>query len=281
MFADDVQIYSISESPEKELSKFRICLENITKWATTNYLKLNEDKSKFMIVSNSSATTDILQFNDVDSKLEKVVKNLGFPIDRTLNFNAQINQVCRKGFNLLRNLWKISSKLNNIDLKTRLITSCLFPHIDYCNSLYACLPNKYIHKLQRLMNAAVRFIFNFRRFERISISEHLKKLHFLPVKYRVDFKVCSLVYKIMIGAAPEYLANLIRPKTSLPSLRVYNDQFLLEVPKPEKENYKNRCFSLYAPKLWNSLPKEIRSACSLLEFQSKLKTHYFSIAYSS
>ena len=238
-----------------------MCLENITKWATTNYLKLNEDKSKFMIVSNSSATTDILQFNDVDFKLEKVVKNLGFLIDRTLNFNAQINQVCRKGFNLLRNLWKISSKLNNIDLKTRLITSCLFPHIDYCNSLYACLPNKYIHKLQRLMNAAVRFIFNFRRFERISISEHLKKLHFLPVKYRVDFKVCSLVYKIMIGAAPEYLANLIRPKTSLPSLRVYNDQFLLEVPKPEKENYKNRCFSLYAPKLWNSLPKEIRSAC--------------------
>ena len=103
MFADDVQIYSVTKNPDEEMRNVQMCLKSITAWSNTNYLKLNEDKSKFMIVSNRTATLDMLPCNN-GFKLEKVVKNLGFLIDKTLNFNAQINQVCRKGFNLLRNL---------------------------------------------------------------------------------------------------------------------------------------------------------------------------------
>ena len=100
------------------------------------------------------------------------------------------------------------------------------------------------------------------------------------VIYRVRFKLCTLIYKCFSGDAPQYLQKLIRPKISLPSLRIYNDHHLLEVTPPAKENYKNHRFSVNAPIIWNSLPREIRSADSLPIFQSKLKTHFFSIAYS-
>ena len=39
-------------------------------------------------------------------------------------------------------------------------------------------------------------------------------------------------------------------------------------------------FKVAAPKLWNSLPEDLRSSNDVSVFKSKLKTHYFSIAYN-
>ena len=279
MFADDVQIYSLCEDPKLEMIKFRKCLADITEWANKNTLKLNNSKSKSLIIAHKNSSIENFLLTDTNTKFEMSVKNLGFIIDRNLNFNSQINQVCRKSFGLLRNLWKISSKLNSVELKTRIIKSCLITHLDYCNALYASLPQVQIRKLQRIMNASVRFIFNLKRFERVSISHYMKQLHFLPVAYRIDFKLCLLVFKCLIGEAPAYLSNLVKPKNSLESLRIYRDQNLLDVPRPSSENYKNRRFSIQAPKVWNFLPIEIRKVKSLNEFQKKLKTYFFSQAY--
>ena len=279
MFADDVQIYTVSENPEQELSKIKKCLTDITAWAKVNFLKLNENKSKFLVISHNSASLDRFLKLDMNTKFESMVKNLGFTIDRNLSLNAQINRVCFKSFNLLRNLWKISSKLNSVELKTRLVKTCLIPHLDYCNSMYSSLPQKQIRKLQRVMNAAVRFVFNLRRYERVSISAYMKRIHFLPVNCRIDFKVCMFVFKCLVGLAPDYMISLVTPKSSLESLRVHSDKNLLQMPHLENENYRNRRFSVYAPKVWNSLPIEIRNSNSLSEFQTKLKTYLFSRAY--
>ena len=64
---------------------------------------------------------------------------------------------------MIRQLWQISVKLNNITLKTQMVHACILSRTDYCNSLYIDLPKQEIKKLQRLMNAAVRFIFNIKR----------------------------------------------------------------------------------------------------------------------
>ena len=84
----------------------------------------------------------------------------------------------------------------------------------------------------------------------------------------------------MYKCAPEYLQRMLQPKESLNSLRISNDKFLLNVPNLDKANYKNRRFSICAPRIWNSLPIEIRSASTLKLFMSKLKTYYFTDAYS-
>ena len=281
MFADDIQIYCTvdGENLEKKKADLINCLNDIVKWSKSNYLKLNEDKTKFLVVSKKMPP--ILQSMIANSSfnMEKVVKNLGFIVDRSLNFSAQINQVCRKGFNLLRNLWRISAKLHDVQLKIQIVTSCLLPHIDYCNSLYACLPQKQIKKLQRLMNSSIRFIFSLRRFDQVSISSYARKCHFLPVQYRVNFKICMVTYKCLNNLAPDYLQDLISRKQSLESLRINSDKFLLYAPRLDVAEYKNRRFETYAPRVWNSLPHDIRSSNSLAIFQNKLKTFYFSQAY--
>ena len=110
------------------------------------------------------------------------VKNLGFILDENLEMSKQINLVCGQGYGMLRNLWKISKKVTDKNLRTQLVHSGILSKINYCNSLYALLPNVQTKKLQKLINAAVRFILNItgrNRFEHI--TPHLQSLHFLPI----------------------------------------------------------------------------------------------------
>ena len=124
--------------------------------------KLNQNKSKLLVISsrNSKFLSSSSNINHFGFVIESVVKNLGFMFDNCLDYNTQINKVCRNGFYALRNLWRISSKVTDVKLKIQIVNALILSQIDYCNSLYICLPKKQINKLQRLMNAAVRFIFN-------------------------------------------------------------------------------------------------------------------------
>ena len=176
---------------------------------------------------------------------------------------------------MLRQLWRIASKVKSIDLKKTTTCSLLYilSKIDYCNSLYFGLPAKYIKNLQRLINASVRFVFCLKI--GTSTTLYLKRAHLLPVNLRINFKICVLVFKCLNGFAPAYLSCLIKRKVSLQSLRISNDNTLLQLPDVDKRNFKNRCFSKAAPRIWNSLPRSIREIRSLFEFKSCLKTYLF------
>ena len=260
MYADDIQIYLECENVDSMMSLLNSCFREIILWAELNYLKLNNAKTKLLFVTNKcNLHKEILFNNESNFKLESLVKNLGFSIDSSLNLDKQINQVCKRGYYLLHNLWRISSKLTDIKLKIQIIKSCLLCHIDYCNSLYISLPQNKINKLQRLMNAGIRFIYNLRISDDYSITELMKQCHFLPVNARIEFKICVLVYKCLTNQAPSYLQQLLYPKHSLESLRVHSDTSLLYRPKLDSRNYKNRRFSVIGPQIWNKLPLEIRT----------------------
>lgn len=106
----------------------------------------------------------------------------------------------------------------------------------------------------------------------------LESLHWLPVSFRVDFKVLMLTYKALQGQTPHYLSKLLKVYTPRRALRSF-DLDLLSVPPTRMRSMGDRAFSTYAPKLWNSLPKEIRQAASLSAFKTCLKTYYFRLAY--
>ena len=154
----------------------------------------------------------------------------------------------------------------------------ILSRVDYCNSLYICLPAVQTNKLQKLINAATRYIFNItgkKRFQHI--TPYLKELHFLPCKYRVSYKICLLVYKCIYYNSPPYLTELIniRQPNVNRLLRKDNDKLLLSYMPFERQNYRSRGLSCVAPSLWNGLPLQIRNSKSITEFKTKLKTYYF------
>jgi len=81
----------------------------------------------------------------------------------------------------------------------------------YCNRLTT---------VQRVQNAAARLICNLKPCEHVTAS--LKQLHWLPVKQRVQYKLCMIMYSIHFGLAPLYITELVSTvaaQTSRPGLR--------------------------------------------------------------
>ena len=78
--------------------------------------------------------------------------------------------------------------------------------LDYCNSLLFVVPHYQIQRLQRVLNAATRALYLVPKY--IHVTPVLKDLHWLPVKYRIMFKILLLVYKVQHGIAPVYLVSL-------------------------------------------------------------------------
>ena len=148
--------------------------------------------------------------------------------------------------------------------------------LDYCNALYLGASQASISRLQLVQNAAARLLTGTRRQEHI--TPVLASLHWLPVRFRVDFKILLFAFKCLNGLAPTYLSDLLEPYVPSRTLRS-SDQLLLAVPKARLKLRGNRAFAVAAPKLWNDLPLHVRQAPTLLAFKSRLKTHFYSLAF--
>ena len=91
------------------------------------------------------------------------------------------------------------------------------------------------------------------------VTPVLYSLHWLPVQFRIDFKILIITFKAIYGHAPEYICNLIDIKNpSTYGLRS-NSELLLAPPSTKtKKTLGDRAFTNTAPSLWNKLPSEIR-----------------------
>ena len=280
IYADDVQLYT-SCNKNSDFSDLANCLEEIKEWANRNYLKLNDNKTQLLCVSKKSYSSPLptyLKLMGQTLKVENCAKYLGVWLDSRLSISRQINSVCSQGYIMLKNLWRISSKISSICIRTQLIDSCILSRLNFCNALYFNLPNKELYKLQKLLNAGARFIFNiYGKRRQQSITSFLQKLHFLPIKFRVDFKVCLMVYKCLNNQAPEYLKCMLLSQNIDCDKRTRQDydRTGLRIPPVEKLRYKCRSFRYAAPVVWNRLPRSIRESVCIDTFKTRLKTFYF------
>ncbi len=158
----------------------------------------------------------------------------------------------------------------------KVIHAFILSRLDYCNSHYFGISQTAISRLQLVQNAVARLLCGVKKREHI--TPILRSLHWLPVCFRVDFKIVLLVYKSRNGLAPTYLCELLTEYQPIRSLRSSN-QDLLSTPKSRLKCRGDRAFCIAAPRLWNALPLSIRQASSVNIFKSRLKTFLFSKAY--
>ncbi|XP_046560724.1 uncharacterized protein LOC124269737 [Haliotis rubra] len=92
------------------------------------------------------------------------------------------------------------------DASHHLARSMILSRLDYCNSLLGNVNQDLVTKLQRVQNAAVRTITRSRK--RSHITPVLVKLHWLPIKARIEYKILCITYRCIKGSAPSYLTNL-------------------------------------------------------------------------
>ncbi|XP_074533220.1 uncharacterized protein LOC141796151 [Halichoeres trimaculatus] len=277
-YADDTQLY-ISMSPDDTgpIDALFNCILDIKSWMAENFLQLNQGKTEVLIIDPKA------QGEKLFSKLQTLsltpcnqVKNLGVIFDSELNFIPHIKSVTKTGFYHLKNIARVRPFLSRANTET-LMHAFISSRIDYCNALLSGLPKRNISSLQLLQNSAARVLTKTRR--RAHITPVLKSLHWLPVCFRIDFKVLLMVFKCLRGLGPSYLSELLLPYEPSRTLRSSGTGLLI-IPKARTRTYGEASFQHYGPRLWNSLPEDLRAAENVHIFKSRLKTHLFNLAFN-
>ena len=282
-FADDNELYlSFKKSnTTSAVSSIEECVNDIKKWMTQNKLKLNDSKTEVILIRSKfdHSPLPLTSINICSSVIETTssARNIGVIFDDNYTFQQHIITTCRTIHFLLRKIGHIRKYLSQDSCAT-LVHAVISSKLDYCNSLLYGLPDVHLQRLQRAQNTAARIITRTRKFEHI--TPILKQLHWLPVSHRIVFKLLLFTYKALNGISPQYLKNLITPRSSLRTLRS-SDKCLLHTPKWNLVSYGRRSFSSAAPELWNSLPLDIKTSPNVNIFKRRLKTHIFQRAFSS
>ena len=289
-YADDTQLY-VSFSPNKSIGQFEAVtaiqhfVDDIRNWMTNDKLLLSDDKTEFLMIGTkqqlAKVNIDHILIGDCVIRPKEVVKNLGTWLDSTLSMNSHVNNTCSNAFYYLYNIRRIRKYLSRRSTET-LIHAFVSSRVDYCNSLLYGLPAYQLNKLQRVQNAAARLILQESRY--CHVRPLLYNLHWLPVKFRIDFKryYCSLSYKAINGLSPFYLQELINLKEACKKYKLRSDcDGLLLNPVKFKTltTLGDRSFAAAAPQLWNPLPYALSSSPSVASFKKTLKTFLFQKAF--
>ena len=109
------------------------------------------------------------------------------------------------------------------------------------------------------------------------VSPLLHSLHWLPIKFRIAFKLTLLALKTLKKGQPSNICNLL--SRASPSRTPRSNQGILLKVLGVKTATGSRAFSFPPPhRLWNFLRLLLQYQVSTPLFKKKLKTHLFDIS---
>ncbi len=220
-------------------------------WMCQNFLKLNKEKTEVIAFGNKDEVLKVNAYLTLGVKQLKSSQK-SWSDSGDLSFSSYVKAVTKSAYYHLKNLARIRCFVSSQDLEKL---------VDYCNGPLTGLP-------KTIQNAAARILTRTRKSEHI--TPVLRSLHWLPVTYRIDFKILLLVYKSLNGLGPKYMADMLteyKPNRALRSL----GSSQLEIPRVHTKQGES-AFSYFAARSWNQLPEEIRCAKTLATFKYRLNS---------
>ena len=190
--------------------------------------------------------------------------------------HGQINQVCRSAWFQLRRISQIRQYLD-LEATKKIIHSFVTSRIDNLNSLLYQVPAIHLKKVRRIQYASARIILLSK--EQWNLLPLLKELHWLPLMYRIHYKILLITFKALHGFGPKYLSDLLKPVTHENRVLRSSSKHLLTIPFSKSVSYGDRSFCVAAPTLWNSIPADLRAVQDINHFKKSLKTYLFTLAF--
>ena len=167
-------------------------MSDLKMWMARRKLKLNDGKAEIIVIMGSLRNVSVANFVEMslgDTRLVvcESAKNLSVVLDSLLSFRCHIDSIVKTSNFHSHHLFMIKDFMNRKSLVT-LVYSLIISKVDYCNSLFIGLPNVILKKVQSVLNRAARLIFNLP--PRVPTPSSLIELHWLPLKARIEFKIC-------------------------------------------------------------------------------------------
>ncbi|CAB4003582.1 Hypothetical predicted protein [Paramuricea clavata] len=207
-------------------------MHDIKTWMTKNMVKLNDDKTKYPGLTGPHR--DCSDFPCLSIENESIVNSesitlLGVKLDDKLTLKSHVRNVAKSCFFKLRNMRKIRKCITE-DAAKIMVHNMITSRLDYCNAILYGLPNCDLDRLYSVQKLAARLITGTRKYDHI--TPVLDRLHWLPVKKRIEYKILLLVFKCLQGTAPEYLSELLKKRENKGTRA--DDKNLLVIPRFKK-----------------------------------------------
>ena len=171
-------------------------MADVAQWCESRLLRMKSDKSE-VIWLGSHATLARLAAHDCSLQIGSEIiapattaRLLGVLLDAELTIKPHKARTAATCFYHLRRIRQIR-RCVGVDIAERLVLALVTSRLDYSNSSLTGLPRSTLDPLQRVQNAAARLIFQLR--PRDHVTPSLKQLHWLPVRFRVQYKLCMLI----------------------------------------------------------------------------------------
>ena len=278
MYADDSQLYYNSkvETINETIVLANKDLDKIGKYCKNNALHLNESKCCFMIIGTKSGIKKISDINlDSiilnDNKIQRVsfFKNLGLTFDEVLSWRKHINSCISKAMGIFIQFSRYRKFLDK-ESKKMLCESMVLSQFNYCDIVYMNVDKSIMHKIQKMQNVCLRFIFNLRKKDKVNFDFLRKKLGWLDMYNRRLVHGCTQMYKILNGLAPFYLSDSITLTNELYDISTRSRQNSIWIDKQITSKVHRNSFRFFISTIYNKIPENIKSYKSVNSFKTKL-----------
>ena len=211
-YADDTEL-SHSDLPinfKFTISAIQDCISSVLNWMNSNKLMLNTDKTEILTVGTSSRikqvdfTCDTIKILNSEIPIQNSVKYLGVRLDQNMSMSDHISDICRSLFLSLRHIGTIRPYLSE-RATSCLVNSLITSRLDFCNATLSGITADQLARLQRIQNSAAKLITKKRKYDHVTPILH--ELHWLPIQYRIKFKLCVFAYRHFEGTLPPYLSS--------------------------------------------------------------------------
>ena len=141
LYGDDTQIYLELDSRnfDSSITELTNCLEAVQAWMGNNKLKLNPDKTEFIVIGDDQIRSSLKSSFPVSllgNTMEPAesVKNLGVILDAENSMQRHVANLCRISYYYLRELRRVRRYLNH-ETAVKVANALVSSRLDYCNSL--------------------------------------------------------------------------------------------------------------------------------------------------
>ena len=268
-FADDNTITSFAKSVTNLIKILEDESKAAINWFSINHMIANPDKFKAIIFDkrNTDFSKTRLAVNGENLEIVTSVKLLGIQIDNQLNFNEHIKNICKSAANQLNALVRLRYFLG-FEVRKVLVNSFILSNFNYCPLVWFVSSAKSWSKIESLQKRALRFVLN--DYDS-SYQELLTKCGKSTINLRNHRSVCIEMFKTLNDINPSFMKELFQLRITNRPVRE-NYLFNMFVHKTNQVKYGTKSLRNLAPKIWNSLPLQIKTAENLDIFKDLIKS---------
>lgn len=270
-FADDTVLVYTGNDENDLCFEVNADLKKYMNWLYCNKLKINSDKTKYILFKQKNKITDniTIQMNNVSIEQVSHIKYLGLVVDDKLTWSMHMNYMREKILPIIPALFKHRYYLTKKS-KYNVYNAFVLPHLRYLIPVWGSGAQCHITNIITLQNTVVKILFNF---DRLTNSDMLyRELNISPIIKIYEFEQDKLMHKILKQSQKSNI-NIVLSN----DVHQYNTRSNCDIYQTvTKTNIGLNNPIVRASKSYNKLPGEIKNISNFNTFVIRLK-HYLDI----